>query len=211
MKFIGHLASSVMAGLLIALCRAVYLFSESEIVAAIVSGIGILAVLAFDLSLFTQKAEKLLSGRRMEKYFSNMISSLLGNLFGAIGGGLLIGCLADVPKISFSLTKTAFMMLLIRSFLGGMLLYVAVYGYRRLSGGLSGSLLAVFAVVALSLCGFRFSVFEACRYAAAFLASIAAIVYLLLMAIGNIAGALLLAWLNTVRKLDAREDHHDEK
>lgn len=204
MRFIKTLAPAILAGVMIAFGGVVALSVENTVAAAILGSIGILAVLAFDMSLFTEKAESLLDGgRSVSKNLCKTLWSLFGNVVGAAIFGFLFSVINDTPVTFYSSmpeVKEMFI-LMVRSVFGGMALYIALHGYRRLSGDFSGSLVAVSAFAASELCGFAFAVTETFRYAAAQIIHWRAAVYIVLIAIGNLAGVLVTAWAHSLRNI----------
>ena len=204
MRFIRHLAPAVFAGFMIGFGGAVALSVQNTVVASLLGSVVLLAILGFDMELFTETAEKLLgSKRRLNRNLCMMFWTLFGNTIGAALFGFLYSFITTEPvSASAKLVdvKTIFAMV-IRSVLGGMLLYVAVHGYRRLSGGFAGSIVAIGLYVPVQLCGFTFSVLEVFRYAAAQVVHWRAAVYIVILVLGNLLGVLLSAWAHSLRNL----------
>lgn len=211
MKFWGHFMPALLAGVAIALGEAVMLCAEAGVAGALISGVGILAVQAFNMSLFTVRAEDLLhSNRDFEKRLAKVFVAMLGNTVGAALVGYAFGFVSAFPIATLQLQsggKDVFALLL-RALFGGVLIYIAMHGYKRLSGGFSGCLIAVLSWAAMEICGFSFALADIFRFAATLKFSLEDTALCLLIMAGNVLGVLAAAGIHALRRDKNDVDRH---
>lgn len=211
MKFMGLFMPALFAGIVMGLGGAVMLSVGAGPVAALLSGVGILAVQAFNMSLFTARTEELLrSNRDIERRIGKLCLTMLGNTVGAALVGLAFGFVSELEMQPMQVqtdTEGVFILLL-RAFFGGMLLFVATHGYKRLSGGFAGCLLAVLAFATIELCGFSFALTEIFRSAATLVFSAKDTFFALLIMVGNTIGVLVTAWIHSLRRDKSDSDRY---
>jgi len=192
--FVGLLSKSVLAGLMIGIGGTVYLSNESKVVGAVLFAIGLFIIVVFGLALFTGKIAYLVDNGW--GYIKDLSIILLGNLIGTLAVGLALRqtrltaivekavSLCDI-KLSDNLLS-----IFILAFFCGILMFLAVDGYKKIDNPL-GKYLAVFlGVVVFILSGFEHCVANMFYFSIAAVWSAKAILYMAVMVIGNASGAI---------------------
>ena len=145
---------SILAGMIIALGGTVYLI-VSNLEGACLFAVGLLAVLAFNLHLFTGKAGLLATN---DISFGKLFEIWIGNFIGtfAVAFGLIV-----TPKGEYHAEKAmqivnmkitnGFLTNLVYGIFCGMLMYIAVRGYQ-LTGQ---AIIAILPVIVFIMCGFN--------------------------------------------------------
>ncbi len=207
MTFVKNLFSAVLAGVMISFGGGVYLActaAEKAPLGAFLFSLGLTVILMFGFLLFTGKTAYLLENKPKE-YIPLLLTIWLGNILGCMLMGWAIG--AVKPKLAqtaASLCETklgqAPWQTLILGVLCGILVYIAVDNFKKDSDltPLHKYLLVFTCVPAFILCGFEHSIADMYYFAAcSMLYSLKGIVYILLVTLGNLIGAVL---FHTVRK-----------
>ena len=211
MRFVRHFVPSVFAGMVMALGTATATFAGLGALGILFGAFCVVAVQAFDLSLFTvRSAELFRHSSGVQRRFVKLCISVVGNLVGALLIGFALGCATEITvlPLAFEESIEGITALFLRAILCGVLLFVAMHGYKRLSGGFSGSLLACFAFSAAELCGLHFALTEVFRLAASGTFSAEGAFGIVLILLGNILGAILGAWLHSLRRDTEDGDKH---
>lgn len=199
MKTLKNLSKAILAGIMISLGGAVYLASENKIVGAILFSLGLTVILLQSFFLFTGKTAYI-----FENKFSYTLTLLLiwiGNLIGTIITGILIHFgspkLADTANelCNKKLTQTPIETFILGA-LCGILVYIAVdYFNNGNSKSDAPKYILVFTCVpAFILCGFEHSIADMFYFSAStnlMIFSVKGILYILLVSLGNLIGAVL--------------------
>ncbi len=209
MRIVKHFISALLAGFAIAVGGAVSASAGGGAVSALLGGLGILIVMIFDMSLFTMKTSDLARANRdMEKRIGKLALCMLGNGIGAVLCGLAFRFSAETA-VTYDVEaelSVGILAVLLRSMLGGLLVYTATHGYNRVGGGFSGCLIAVFAFAAIELCGFSFAVTDIFYMTAAGVVSFETAMLAVLEIFGNFLGVLLPVVLFAIRRSPEREN-----
>lgn len=154
-----------LGGLLYTLCSSINL----SLLGSLCFSIGLLLVCLFSLYLFTGKIGFVTSSENKGKYIVELLIGYLGNVIGAIGFGYLCFCffsgnkeitdsinlIASKRMVDLGSGGTPFYKELIGGFFCGVLVYIAVYGFKKDWHILLRVFLLIFAVFAFVAAGFE--------------------------------------------------------
>ena len=205
LSFSRKIIDGILAGILISLGGAIFLacydaaIPYTKYVGAFFFSLALLCICMREYALYTGKI-----GLVIEKHSKDDISllllCLLGNAIGTIAFGYLIGWVfpnikATAITLCSSKLEQSYGFGLLRAFLCGILVYLAVDIYRN-----NKSSLGIFLCIpAFILSGYEHSIADIFYFAAAGTASGEAFLYLLMIIIGNSIGGLLIPALQLVR------------
>ncbi len=206
MKFVKNLFSAVMAGIMISFGGAVYLACtavDKAPLGAVLFSLGLTVILLFGFLLFTGKTAYLLENK--PTYILYLLTIWLGNILGC----MLMGLLTSIAKPAMAETALKLcdaklgqtpLQTIILGALCGILVYIAVDNFKSDDDkkAIHKYILVFTCVPAFILCGFEHSVADMYYFAAAgSLYSVKGIVYILLVSLGNLVGAVA---FHTVKK-----------
>lgn len=226
MSHLSTFISAILAGIAVALGSAAsfILGTDHPVAASFFFGFGMLAVAVFDLHLFTDKISHILDKKNTTKYFLRVFITLLGNVLGAIAIGWTMKGELDAPTTAYLAEKfgAPFLEILLNSILCGILIYIAMHGYRKAASGVIGCSVLLGATSIISICDLDYSVFNAFCVGAAFdnyssymRKGMEAIIVILFVAVGNCVGALLFALLHKIKdeeiEVKKRHKHHHHR
>lgn len=196
MKVLKILVKAILAGIMIAIGGTIFLMSENKVVGASLFAIGLFAIVVNDLNLFTGKIGYVVGSDRA--FVIEVGLTLIGNFIGTF----LVGSVLHCTRISKSIfDKSSGMVsvklsdslwsIFILSVFCGILMYLAVNGYKVIKDPL-GKYLAVFlGVIVFILSGFEHCVANMYYITIANAWSVRALGYMLIMILGNSTGAIL--------------------
>ncbi len=205
MRYFRMFSGALAAGLCISVGGTVLLSLRDgsltgSVCGALFFSLGLLTIVTRSLNLFTGKIGYLFSNK--PSYLADLLIIWLGNFAGtALAGSVLRLC-----RISHMISERAEVMCLtklddsaisifILSFFCGVLMYIAVDGYKRLSGALS-ALIVVLPVAVFILCGFEHVVANMFYFAVAGMWNAKVFGYLAVMTLGNSAGSIVFALID---------------
>ncbi len=196
MKVLKILVKAILAGIMIAIGGTIFLMSENKVIGACLFAIGLFAIVVNDLNLFTGKIGYVVGSDRA--FVIEVGLTLIGNFIGTF----LVGSVLHCTRISKSIfDKSSGMVsvklsdslwsIFILSVFCGILMYLAVNGYKVIKDPL-GKYLAVFlGVIVFILSGFEHCVANMYYITIANAWSVRALGYMLIMILGNSTGAIL--------------------
>lgn len=193
-----YLIKSIMAGVMISVGGTIYLLSTNKIIGALFFGIGLFMVLVNELNLYTGKIGYVVFNKT--NYWFEVLITLMGNIIGTVGTGLLLlntriatTLISSTEKIVNTKLNDNYLSIFILSLFCGILMYLAVNGYKTIKDNV-GKYLVIFLCVAV----FILSSYEHCianmfYFTIAKTWSLNTFLYLLIMIIGNGIGAITYA------------------
>ncbi len=206
MAVLRKIIEGFMAGLLIAIGGAVYLACENKVVGAVFFSVALLSICMKGYSLFTGKVGYLPEKHGKEE-FSVLFLGLLGNFLATLLFGLLLS--AALPNLHATAAALAagklgqlWWQTLIRAFFCGVLMYLAVSTYRDNKTPLG----ILFCVPVFILSGFEHSIADMAYFATAREFSPAALLFLLLVLVGNAVGGMFLPALRLLTAPRKKEE-----
>ena len=195
MTFLKNLCSAFLAGFMISLGGAVYLASESKIAGAVLFSVGLTVILISGFLLFTGKTAYLFENK--PSYLGLLCLIWCGNLLGTMFSGLIVrlskpALSEKAEELCLSKLSQTPLQTVILGALCGVLVYIAVDFFRADDDdkAFSKYLLVFTCVPAFILCGFEHSVADMFYFSASNrLYSLEGVVYILLVTVGNLIGA----------------------
>lgn len=188
------------AGITIGIGGAVYLTLENKVIGAVLFGVGLYTIVLNGLFLYTGKVGDLISAKDKKAYILQLIFTWTGNLAGtALAAAAIsatrIGNLGRTAEVicKTKLADTPHSILILAVFCG-ILMYVAVDGFREKGN----PLILFFCVTVFILCGFEHCIANMFYFSLAGAWSLRAVIYLLLMTLGNSVGGILLPLVKKV-------------
>lgn len=185
---------AVCAGLMIAVGGTVYLSVENKVAGALLFTVGLYAIVLNDLFLYTGKIGYLGTEENKKEYVVVLGLTWLGNLVGTMLGAFLLRC-TRAAKLSEAAAKICEVKLrdqpvsiLILAFFCGILMYIAVDGYRQSKN----PIILFLCVSVFILCGFEHCIANMFYFTLAGAWSAKTVFYLIIMTIGNSLGGILI-------------------
>ena len=191
------LLRAILAGVMISIGGTIYLMLDRSPLGAFLFSIGLFMICVNGYNLYTGKIGYLIDNKF--KYLIELVLTLIGNLIGTISCGYIL----SLTRIGTTLRERAgiicqiklddsMLSIFILSIFCGMLMYLAVDLYRRLSD--FGRYIAVFiCVTVFILCGFEHCVANMYYFSAANMWDWKTILYVYVMIMGNSVGSILIA------------------
>lgn len=199
-KFNVVLYKSIASGLLIALAGSVYLSVDNKYLGALLFSFGLLVICNENLNLYTGKVGYLFNN--LKSYWSKILIILLGNIIGILIVSLLV-YISDLPTlINNSITVVNLKLnhkwyeVLALSIPCGMLMYIAVEGFRTSSDNVIKTFVVIMAVMIFIIVGFEHSIANLFYITISNMWSAKALLFEIIMIIGNAIGAILINSLN---------------
>ena len=189
----------ILAGVMVSLGGAVLLSVDDRYIGAALFSIALLSICYFGFNLYTGKVGFLWNAHGREE-LSMAFLGLVGNFLGTLLIGVLIG--AALPQLRETalaacekrLTQLP-MQSLLRGFFCGILMYTAVWIYRE-KKTVTGIL---FCIPVFILSGFEHSVADMFYFALAGLYQLRALLFLLLVVLGNSLGGLFIPAVQSLK------------
>ena len=191
-KFLGGTASGICAGLAVLIGCAVYLASGNKYVGAALFSVALLSICLLGFSLYTGKIG-FIPEKHDKEAFRVLLSGLLGNAIGAIGGGYALGYAIPALKTaaqelcSGKLANQSFAQTLVRGIFCGILMYLAVRIFRD-NKNIAGIL---FCIPVFILSGFEHSIADIGYFAIDGRVSTEALGFVWTVILGNSLGSML--------------------
>lgn len=188
------------AGITIGIGGAVYLTLENRAIGAVLFGVGLYTIVLNGLFLYTGKVGYLISAKDKKAYILQLIFTWLGNFAGTALAAAAISAtrIRNLRRTAEVICKTKLAdtphSILILAVFCGILMYVAVDGFREKGN----PLILFFCVTVFILCGFEHCIANMFYFSLAGAWSLRAVIYLLLMTLGNSVGGILLPLVKKV-------------
>ena len=188
------------AGITLGIGGAVYLTLENRVIGAVLFGVGLYTIVLNGLFLYTGKVGYLISAKDKKAYILQLIFTWLGNFAGTALAAAAISAtrIRNLRRTAEVICKTKLAdtphSILILAVFCGILMYVAVDGFREKGN----PLILFFCVTVFILCGFEHCIANMFYFSLAGAWSLRAVIYLLLMTLGNSVGGILLPLVKKV-------------
>ena len=188
------------AGITIGIGGAVSLTLENRVIGAVLFGVGLYTIVLNGLFLYTGKVGYLISAKDKKAYILQLIFTWLGNFAGTALAAAAISAtrIRNLRRTAEVICKTKLAdtphSILILAVFCGILMYVAVDGFREKGN----PLILFFCVTVFILCGFEHCIANMFYFSLAGAWSLRAVIYLLLMTLGNSVGGILLPLVKKV-------------
>lgn len=191
-----HLIKSILAGIMIGIGATTYLSLENKIVGSVLFSIGLFIIVTKELNLFTGKIGYIVNNDF--KYVKEVLITLIGNFIGTF----LVGYILRFTRISNIVAQAArgiceiklndnLTSILILSIFCGILMYLAVNGYKESKDNFAKYGGIFLAVSVFILCGFEHCIANMYYFTIADMWSLKTFTYLGIMILGNSIGGVL--------------------
>lgn len=195
MKHIKLYIDSIFAGLMIAIGTAVYLNCPNRIIGAILFSVGLITIMTFGLKLYTG----VIGFVRDWTSIVGAVVCLLGNWVGCVYIALIPtagGAEIWEAKLQGSLLTAFF-----KGIICGIIIFLCVAQHKAF-GAPTSTITTLVAIPAFILCGAEHSIADMCFMFAARSITIKGIILILVVALGNAVGSLLLSlWVSARDKI----------
>lgn len=196
----GSLLLSVLGGISIAVGGTVYLSLENSVVGAMLFTIGLMTIYVFQWSLFTGKVGY--ATYSDPKQVFGLLWVWVGNFIGTGLTAFLLLLTRHAPKLQQKAQamvqakeNDSLLSLFVLAMFCGMLMYIAVEGYRSNPHQLGKYLALFLSVMVFILCGFEHCIANMFYFSVAGL-TVKSLLCLLVMSLGNLVGGVGCARLN---------------
>lgn len=186
----------ILAGLSISIGCIAFLSSGNKIIGALFFVIGLFMILNFNFNLFTGKVCYALDNK--PSYLLTLAVVWIGNFVGTLLTALLVRATRLAPSLveaSQTLVQAklddGLLSIFLLAIMCNILIYLAVYGYKKFDNIIAKTLALVFGVSVFVLCGFEHCVADMFYFFLAGAWSWKMIGYLLMITLGNCVGGLL--------------------
>lgn len=204
-EVLNYLIKSILAGIMIAIGGTIYLSLESKVLGATFFAIGLFMIVINGFNLYTGKVGYIFDNK--PKYLIEVLITVIGNFIGTF----VVGYGLRFTRIYNSINKKAIDMcniklddkmlsILILSVLCGMLMYLAVNGYKVMKDSFAKYASVFLCVIVFILCGFEHSIANMYYFSVAYVWSLHTFLYLGIMIIGNAIGGVFIPLANKLLK-----------
>lgn len=193
---------SVMSGIMIGIGGCVYLSCDNKYIGAFLFSLGLFTICEFALGLYTGKVGYIFI--KKGNFYIEVLMTLLANAVGTVICGLLMRAARGdiIEKVSVmcdAKLDLTYVSTLIRAFMCGVLMFVAVNSYNEGNG--VGKYIGIFtAIPVFILSGFEHSVANVFYFALAGRFSMTIVLFIVLCAIGNALGSWTIAAVWKLKK-----------
>ena len=194
MDWIRLLIKSIIAGIMISVGCVVNLSCDNKYIGAILFCIGLITILLFNFNLYTGKVCYIPNNK--PSYILQVLLILFGNILGCI----IMGVLFPITPISICTTKLSYDLqtVLIKSIMCGLLIYIAVDSYK-----VHKTLLpTLFCIPVFILSGYIHVIADTFYFVSAQAFNTNTIIYILVAAIGNAFGGMIIPFLYNTKLID---------
>lgn len=194
MDWIRLLIKSIIAGIMISVGCVVNLSCDNKYIGAILFCIGLITILLFNFNLYTGKVCYIPNNK--PSYILQVLLILFGNILGCV----IMGVLFPITPISICTTKLSYDLqtVLIKSIMCGLLIYIAVDYYKKYKTLLP----TLFCIPVFILSGYIHVIADTFYFVSAQIFNTNTIIYILVAAIGNAFGGMIIPFLYNTKLID---------
>ena len=194
MDWIRLLVKSILAGIMISVGCVVNLSCDNKYIGAILFCIGLITILLFNFNLYTGKVCYIPNNK--PSYILQVLLILFGNILGCV----IMGVLFPITPISICTTKLSYDLqtVLIKSIMCGLLIYIAVDSYKKYKTLLP----TLFCIPIFILSGYIHVIADTFYFVSAQAFNTNTIIYILVAAIGNAFGGMIIPFLYNTKLID---------
>ena len=194
MDWIRLLIKSILAGIMISIGCVVNLSCDNKYIGAILFCIGLITILLFNFNLYTGKVCYIPNNK--PSYILQILLILFGNIMGCI----IMGVLFPITPLSICTTKLSYDLqtVLIKSIMCGLLIYIAVDSYKKYKTLLP----TLFCIPIFILSGYIHVIADTFYFVSAQAFNTNTIIYILVAAIGNAFGGMIIPFLYNTKLID---------
>lgn len=197
-KYVDYLVKGIYAGFMIGIGAIAFLSLENKVLGSFFFSIGLLTICMYAMNLYTGKIGYVLINKI--DYIYELLLGLLGNFIGTfiIGKSILLTRVSNISEKALTLVNIKLndnlLSIFILSVFCGILMYIAVNNYKKVNTEI-GKYIGIFmCVMTFILCGFEHCIANMAYITIANAWSWKALLYVLIMILGNSFGAILIAY-----------------
>lgn len=189
-----NLVKSILAGIAIAFGGIAYLSVDDSIMGAFLFSLGLNMIYLFNWNLYTGKACYILDNK--PSYLGQLGITFIGNLIGTVSMGYII----QLTKLSKLVPKAQYVAeaklasnlpaAFILAIGCGMMMYVAVIGYKTVTSDVGKYLTLIMPIVVFTISGFEHVVANMFYFSVANVWDLSSFVFLIVVALGNMVGCM---------------------
>ena len=187
---------AILAGFMIGAGGTLFLSVENRYMGSFLFGIGLLTILVFKLSLFTGKVGYAV--QQKPAYLVDLAIIWAGNLIGTVGVGLMMlqtRSAAALTEKAAAICNTklddGLVSIFVLSIFCGVMMFLAADNFKKAENAMQKNIGIFLPVMVFILCGFEHCVANMFYFTVAQAWSEKAVVYLLVMSLGNSVGAFI--------------------
>ena len=187
---------AILAGFMIGAGGTLFLSVENRYMGSFLFGIGLFTILVFKLSLFTGKVGYAV--QQKPAYLVDLAIIWAGNLIGTVGVGLMMlqtRSAAALPEKAAAICNTklddGLVSIFVLSIFCGVMMFLAADNFKKAENAMQKNIGIFLPVMVFILCGFEHCVANMFYFTVAQAWSEKAVVYLLVMSLGNSVGAFI--------------------
>ncbi|MFI3176704.1 MAG: formate/nitrite transporter family protein [Eubacteriales bacterium] len=198
--FMQNFVKSLLGGMAISFGGVAYLSNENHIIGAILFSLGLTMIYLFDWNLYTGKACYVLT--RPPKHLLLLGNAFLGNLVGTAAVAYLLrttklaSLIPVAEEVAAHKLENSFYSGFIMAIGCGVMMYVAVVGYRTIQDSFGKYLILILPIVVFTISGYEHVVANMFYFSMANVWSPSVFLYLLVVALGNLVGCSLIPLAN---------------
>lgn len=201
------LIKAVLAGVLIGIAATIYLNlkMEHEIIGATLFAFGLLTICGLDYKLYTGRVGYIIDNK--PSYIIELIIIILGNIVGVLFVVLLVrlsnmnNLIVLADNITQAKLSNNYLTTLILSFLCGIMMYLGVDAYKRISNDIAKVIALIMAVIIFILSGFEHSIANIFYFGLSSSFSSNMVISFIIMLVGNGLGGVFINGLEKLAKL----------
>lgn len=197
---------AIAAGVCIAMGGIIYLTLENRIAGSFLFSIGLFTIYTFGFNLYTGKICYIV--HEGPAYLKEVLLVYIGNLIGTLGSGIIFRNtkLEKVVEhateiVDLKLSDTLFSTF-VMAFMCGVLMCIAVIGFQTIKDGVGKHLALILPIMVFILSGFEHSIADMFYFTMAGAWSTKAVLYMLVISLGNLVGACMIPLLKKTFKED---------
>lgn len=205
-----NLLRGFLAGMAVSFGGVAYLSSESSVVGAFLFTLGLFMIYQFDWNLFTGKACYVVENP--PSYLKLVFNAYAGNLMGTLFCAYLLRCTKLsklIPKAEYvadSKLANTYFSGFIMAIGCGILMYVAVIGYKTIQSDLGRYIAMFLPIVVFTISGFEHVVANMFYFSMANVWSLDTVLYIVVVTFGNLTGCSVIPFTNKI--LSKQPVHH---
>ena len=202
-KVLSYLVKSILAGIMIGVGGTIYLSMENKVIGATLFAIGLFMIVINNFNLYTGKVGYIFDNK--PKYLIEVIVTIIGNFIGTF----LVGYGLRFTRVYTSLHEKAFnickiklddsiISILILSIFCGMLMYLAVNGYKVMKDNFARYASVFLCVIVFILASFEHSIANMYYFTVAGW-TLRSFKYLAIMILGNGIGGVFIPLMTKLK------------
>jgi len=194
---------AIAAGVMIAIGGTVYMICESKLLGAFLFAVGLYMVCMWKFNLFTGKVGYVVEDKKM---WCSLAQIWLGNLCGVAAVGYAMRATRMYAKMSASVTAAvegkindSLFSAFILGIFCGMLMFLAVDTFKNTDSGALKAVAVILPIAVFIIAGFNHCIADMFYISAANMWSLKALVYILVVTVGNTVGSVIIGLFKKFR------------